>query len=115
MPKTKSNEGSEEMPADALTVVQFANVFPYSAVTNCLDSHNCGTIRFGKLPNERLVYFQMMLSVFRKLSQNAVYRSVAAALDALAVLLLFFCRIQLDRSWEAGLSWFCLRKLESGF
>ena len=69
--------------SDILTVTQFANVFPLDAVTRTLDSLGCGTIRVREATNERLVYFQLMLALFRECSYRAVYRTVQAALDQL--------------------------------
>lgn len=69
--------------SDILTVTQFANVFPLDAVTRTLDSFGCGTIRVREATNERLVYFQLMLALFRECSLRTVYRTVQAALDQL--------------------------------
>jgi hypothetical protein len=73
----------EPTAGDMLTVMQFANVFPMDAVTRVLDSSGCGTVRVRHATNERLVFFQLMLSVFRDSAYQAVYRTVAAALDRL--------------------------------
>src|SRR5688572_8591630 len=73
----------EPTASDMLTVTQFANVFPMDAVTKVLDSCGCGTVRVRDATNERLVFFQLMLSVFRDSAYQTVYRTVAAALDRL--------------------------------
>ena len=83
MANSSSDRDSTVNVSDILTVTQFANVFPVDAVTRTLDSLGCGTIRVREATNERLVYFQMMLSLFRECSYRAVYRTVAAALDQL--------------------------------
>jgi hypothetical protein len=83
MPNNTPDAEYEPKATDILTVTQFANVFPMDAVTQTLDSFGCGTIRVRDVTNERLVYFQIMLSLFRECSFRAVYRTVAAALDRL--------------------------------
>jgi hypothetical protein len=83
MPKVVAGADFELRTSDILTVTQFANVFPMDAVTRTLDSFGCGTIRVREATNERLFYFQLMLSLFRDDSLRAVYRTVAAALDRL--------------------------------
>lgn len=77
-----SVEPMQETP-NTLTVCQFAQIFPISAVTETLDSMGCGTIRVRQAPKEVLVYYQMMLALFRDYSQGSAYRLVAHALNAI--------------------------------
>jgi hypothetical protein len=83
MPQEEAELPPGTRATDILTVTHFAKVFPLNAVTQTLDSLDCGTVRFRGIPNERVVYLQMMLALFRECNQRAVYRTVAAALDAL--------------------------------
>lgn len=83
MPQEEAELPSGTRATDILTVTHFAKIFPLDAVTQTLDSLGCGTIRFRGIPNERVVYLLMMLALFRECSQLAVYRTVAAALNAL--------------------------------
>src|ERR1700738_4891142 len=68
---------------DMLTVTQFATVFPINAINETLEKHGRGTIRVRHLPNEFVVYFVMMLALFRDCSHREVYRCVVDALDRL--------------------------------
>jgi hypothetical protein len=83
MTKDALEPALEPTAGDMLTVMQFATVFPMDVVTQVLDSRGCGTVRVRNATNERLVFFQLMLSVFRDSAYQAVYRTVAAALDRL--------------------------------
>jgi hypothetical protein len=82
MQKQGVGEYFDESP-NSLTVAQFAQVFPMFAVTEALDSAGCGTVRFRQASKERLVYYQMLLSLFRNYSLGAAYRVVEHALDLL--------------------------------
>ncbi len=82
MQKLGTAEPLEESP-NSLTVAQFAQVFPLFAVTEVLDSMGCGTVRFRQASKERLVYYQMLLSLFRNYSLGAAYRVVEQALNLL--------------------------------
>lgn len=81
MPQTvKAPEEHLEI-GDVLTATQFAQIFPLSSVTEVLDSFGCGTTRVRGATREKLVYFQMMLSLFRNKSIQAVYRTTSTAID----------------------------------
>lgn len=82
MPKHTIAEPLEETP-NTLTVCQFAHVFPVSALTETLDSFGCGTVRVRQTTKEALVYYQMMLALFRDYSQGSAFRVVVHALNAL--------------------------------
>lgn len=69
---------------DVFTVTQFAVIFPINAINDVLDRCNCATVRVRALPNEYVVFFVMMLSLFRESSHREVYRCVAEALYRLA-------------------------------
>lgn len=83
MPKSPASLPSGVRITDTLTVTQFATVFPVETVTEVLDKHGCGTIRVRHLPNELVVYFVMMLALFRDCSHREVFRCVALALSRL--------------------------------
>ena len=84
MPKDPQNLPSGVRPTDTLTVTQFATVFPIDSVVETLDSHGRGTIRVRTLPNEHVIFFVMMLALYRDCSHTEVYRCVAQALQNLA-------------------------------
>jgi hypothetical protein len=83
MPKSPSSLPSGVRITDTLTVTQFATVFPLDVVTETLDKHGCGTIRVRHLPNEMVIFFVMMLALFRDCSHREVFRCVALALSQL--------------------------------
>ncbi len=83
MPKSPLSLPSGVRITDTLTVTQFAAVFPLDAVTEALDRNGVGTVRVRHLPNELVVYFVMLLALFRDCSHREVYRCVALALNRL--------------------------------
>jgi hypothetical protein len=83
MPKKPSTLPSGLRATDVLTATQFAATFPIDSVNLALEQHERGTIRVRQLPNELVVYFVMMLSLFRDCSHKEVFRCVAVALNRL--------------------------------
>ena len=83
MPKHPSELPSGVRPTDMLTVTQFAIVFPLDAIRAALEKFDCGTVRERCLTNESVVYFVMMLALFRSFSHREVFRCVAEALQLL--------------------------------
>lgn len=68
---------------DIFTVTGFANIFPVSAINAVLQRCERETIRVRTLPNEYVVFFVMMLALFRDSSHKEVYRCVAEAFQKL--------------------------------
>lgn len=80
MPKPPQSLPSGVRVTDMLSITQFAAVFPMKDVIATLEKHGCGTIRERLLLNEAVVYFVMLLALFRDCSHREVYRCVAEAL-----------------------------------
>lgn len=80
MPKPPADLPSGVRPTDILTVAQFASVFPIESVREALDECGVGTVRVRHLPSEAVVYFVMMLALFRDCNHREVFRCVAQAL-----------------------------------
>jgi hypothetical protein len=83
MPKSPTSLPAGVRATDILSIIQFATVFPIDAVNEVLEKHDCGTIRVRHLPNELVIYFVMMLALFRDCSHREVFRCVASALNGL--------------------------------
>jgi hypothetical protein len=83
MPKTATLLPSGVRTTDTLTVTQFAATFPVDTINEVLEELGCGTVRVRHLPNEFVIYFVMMLALFRDCSHREVYRCVALALNRL--------------------------------
>lgn len=83
MPKTPTVLPPGLRTTDIITATQFAVAFPIGAVNRVLDECSRGTVRVRKLPNELVVYFVMMLALFRDCSHKEVFRCVAQALGSL--------------------------------
>jgi hypothetical protein len=83
MPKSPANLPSGVRATDIFTVTQFATVFPMAEFDNILQRFNRATVRVRDLPNECIVYFVMMLALFRDCSHREVYRCVSSAMATL--------------------------------
>lgn len=88
MSKPPSTLPSGVRVTDILTVSQFAVIFPIKAILEILEERNLSTIRERHLPNEFVVYFVMMLALFRDCNHREVFRCVAET----------FCRLRGKRS-----------------
>jgi len=83
MPKSPAILPSGVRTTDILTVTQFASVFPMAEFDKILERLGRATVRVRDLPNECIVYFVMMLALFRDCSHREVYRCVASAMATL--------------------------------
>jgi Insertion element 4 transposase N-terminal/Transposase DDE domain len=83
MPKEPTILPSGVRLTDVFTVTQFAAVFPIDAVQSALSACRKDTIRLRELPNELIVYFVMMLSLFRKEAHREVFRIICKGLSQL--------------------------------
>jgi hypothetical protein len=81
MPKTPSELPAGVRATDTLTVTQFATIFPIASINDTLERYGRGTVRVRILPNEYVIYFVMMLALFRDCSHREVYRCVVTALN----------------------------------
>lgn len=69
---------------DIITATQFAVVFPVRTINDVLERCGRATVRERTLPNEYVVFFVMMLALFRESAHREVYRCIAEALYRLA-------------------------------
>src|ERR1700722_9777527 len=83
MSKQPASLPSGVRPTDILTATQFAAVFPIQTVKQVLEECGRSTVRVRSLPNEYVVYFVMMLALFRNCSHREVFRIIAAGLGQL--------------------------------
>jgi hypothetical protein len=83
VPRSPASLPSGVRSTDIFTVTQFAAIFPMAEFDRILEKFGRATIRVRDLPNECIVYFVMMLALFRDCSHREVYRCVASAMAAL--------------------------------
>lgn len=83
MPKSPTGLPSGIRVTDTITATLFAKVFPVTAVNEILERHGCGTIRERHLPNEYVVYFILMMALFRDSALREVFRIVAESFNRL--------------------------------
>ena len=76
MPKKPSLLPNGVRPTDKLTFGQFVTTFPKSAVKGALAAEGRSSIRERDLPNDLVVYFVMMLALFREASAQEVLRII---------------------------------------
>lgn len=79
MPKEPSVLPEGLRPTDILTATQFAAVFPPDEIRKVLEEHDKATQRDRILPNVFVVYFVMMLALFRSCNHREVFRIIAMA------------------------------------
>lgn len=79
MPKPPLDLPSGVRTTDMLTATQFASVFTLRIVETSLERFGKASQRERKLTNDLVVYFVMMLALFRNCNQREVYRTVALA------------------------------------
>jgi len=82
MPKEPLGLPSGIRPTDTLTVTQFASIFSLDTVLGVLERAGKATQRDRKLSKELVVYFVMMLALFRSSNHREVFRTVASAFDS---------------------------------
>jgi hypothetical protein len=80
MPKPPALLPSGVRPTDVFMATEFAAVFPLSSVLGALEACDRSTIRLRSLSNEAVVYFVMMLTLFRNCSHKEVFRIIAMAM-----------------------------------
>jgi hypothetical protein len=80
MPKSAATLPAGVRITDKITLGQFAAVFSKEAVNIALDDCDRQSKRIRELPNELIVYFVMMLALFRDASHTEVLRCVTEAL-----------------------------------
>jgi hypothetical protein len=80
MPRTKSTLPSGVRPTDKITFSQFAKTFPRRAVNDVLIESGRQSKRIRELPNDVVVYFVMMLGLFRDSSHSEVLRVILESL-----------------------------------
>ncbi len=80
MAKPPSELPSGVRVTDIFTVLNFAVIFPVKEIARILEECGCGTKRERNLPSEYVVFFVMMLSLFRNCNHREVYRCVAEAI-----------------------------------
>jgi hypothetical protein len=83
MPKDPALLPSGVRRTDLLTATQFAAVFPIFGIREVLEECGRATIRVRDFPNEAVIYFVMMLALFRNCSHREVFRIIAVALSQL--------------------------------
>jgi len=83
MPKEPALLPKDIRPTDILTATHFATVFPLSEVRAVLESCGRSTVRVRNFPNEGVIYFVMMLALFRDCAHREVFRIIADALKQL--------------------------------
>jgi Insertion element 4 transposase N-terminal len=76
MPKLPTRLPDGTRPSDKITFGYFTSVFPKTEIKSALRDLGRQTIRNRELPNELVVYFVMMLALFREASQQEVLRLV---------------------------------------
>ncbi len=79
MPKEPSELPTGVRSTDVLTVTQFASVFTLETIQKSLERAGKQTQRDRKLSNDMVVYFVMMLALFRNCNHREVFRAVASA------------------------------------
>src|ERR1700752_3603780 len=76
MPRTATQLPAGIRVSDKITFGQFAKVFPKSAIKQALAEEKKESKRERDLPNHVVVYFVMMLALFRDVSHTEVLRCV---------------------------------------
>jgi len=79
MPKAPALLPPDIRPTDIFTATNFAAVFPLTKVSEVLKECGRSTDRVRDFPNEAVVYFVMMLALFRNCAHREVFRIIADA------------------------------------
>lgn len=98
MPRTATQLPVGIRVSDKLTFGQFARVFPVGAIKQALAEENKESKRHRDLPNHVVVYFVMMLALFRDVSHTEVLRCVFEGIQWL------FGPKQLEITGKSGIS-----------